>query len=164
MPLSACAPRSSTTNNPETSRCVASLIATVPGAAASCTRAAMLGVSPKTSASVASARANHHRARIDPDSGGELRVPRLFVELRYRVENRQARARRAFGIVVVRRGPAEVGHHAVAQVFRNVAVESRYRFGCGAMVIRATVSRHSSGSSRAAIAVEPTRSQNSTVR
>ena len=43
------------------------VIATVPGSAAACTRAAMLGVSPKTSASCAGAAANHHRARIDAD-------------------------------------------------------------------------------------------------
>src|SRR6266851_6453693 len=43
MPSSACAPRFSTTNSPETSRCTASVISTVPGAATACTRAAILG-------------------------------------------------------------------------------------------------------------------------
>ena len=52
MPLSADAPRLSTTNKPETSRCTASVISTVPGSAAACTRAAILGASPNTSASL----------------------------------------------------------------------------------------------------------------
>ena len=85
---------------------------------------------------VAGAAANHHRARIDPDPGGELRMSRLFVELRDRVENRQARARRTLGVVVVRRGPAEVGHHAVAEILRDVPVEAGYRFGRRAMKSR----------------------------
>ena len=63
-------------------------------------------------------------------------MSRLFVELRDGVENRQARARRALGVVVMRRRPAEVGHHAVAEVLRDVPVEARYRFGRRAMKSR----------------------------
>jgi hypothetical protein len=44
IPLSACAPRSSTTNSRGTSRCVASLIATVPGSVAVSSRAAILRI------------------------------------------------------------------------------------------------------------------------
>ena len=69
---------------------------------------------------MAGACANHHRARIDADPHSQLHVPRQFVELRDGVENRQARARRALRVVVVRRRPAEVRHQAVAQVLRDV--------------------------------------------
>jgi hypothetical protein len=48
----------------------------------------------------------------------------VFVKLRNRVEDREARARGALGVVVVRLGPAEVGHHAVAEVLRDTSAEA----------------------------------------
>src|ERR1700674_5617440 len=63
---------------------------------------------------VAGAFTNHHRARIDTDPCGELRMSGLFVELFDRVEEREARASGALGVVVVRLRIAEIGHHAVA--------------------------------------------------
>ena len=50
-PFIARVPASSTTNQPATKRCVAALIITSPGFAAACTRAAMFGVSPRTTVS-----------------------------------------------------------------------------------------------------------------
>jgi hypothetical protein len=78
---------------------------------------------------VARALTDHDQARIDADPCGQLRVTGLLVELHYRVEEREARACGALGIVVVRGGPTEVSHHAVAEIFRDVAVEARDRFG-----------------------------------
>ena len=83
---------------------------------------------------LARARANHHRARIDADPRRQLRVRRMFVELRDRVEDREARAGGAFGVVVVRLGPAEIGHHPVAEILRDVAAEAGDRFRRRAMV------------------------------
>jgi hypothetical protein len=57
-------------------------------------------------------------------------VPRLLVKL----GDREARARRTLGIFIVRRGPAEVSHHAVSEIFRDVAVKARDRFGGRAMI------------------------------
>src|ERR1700687_3357624 len=57
----------------------------------------------------------------------------LFVELRDRIENREARAHRTLGIVVMRRGPPEISHHAVAEILRDVPAEPRYRFRRGAL-------------------------------
>jgi hypothetical protein len=45
------------------------------------------------------AGANYYAPRIDPDPNRELRVCRLLVELRDRVENREARAYRTLGII-----------------------------------------------------------------
>ena len=59
---------------------------------------------------------------------------RPFVERRDRVEQREARTRGALRIIVVGLGPAEVSHHAVAKILRDVTAEAPYRFGCGAMV------------------------------
>src|SRR6267142_1028129 len=48
----------------------------------------------------------------------------MFVELRDRVEDREARARGTLGVVVMRFGPAEVSHHAVAKVLRDMPTEA----------------------------------------
>src|SRR6202040_190557 len=43
---------------------------------------------------------------------------------------------RPLSIVVVRRGPAEISHHAVAEIFRHMAIEARDRFGSDSMITR----------------------------
>ena len=48
----------------------------------------------------------------------------VLVEFRYGVEDRQARARSTLGVVVVRLGTAEVCHHAVAKVLRDMPAEA----------------------------------------
>ena len=113
---------------------------------------------------LAGARANHHRARIDPDPCGELWMRGLFVELRDRVEDRETRTRGTLGVVVMCLGIAEVGHHAVAKILRDITAEARRsprppRDGSRRRS-RATLR----GQAAAAISVESTRSQNSTVR
>ena len=52
-PLRRCGPRSASSNSPPTSRRVAWLITTLPGAASACSRAARFGVSPTTACSCA---------------------------------------------------------------------------------------------------------------
>jgi hypothetical protein len=59
----------------------------------------------------------------------------MLVELRYRVEDRQARARGALGIVVMRLGPAEIGHHAVAKVLGDTPAEALNCLRCRTMVL-----------------------------
>src|SRR5712692_10084496 len=85
---------------------------------------------------LADARTNHHRARIDANSRRELLTPRLFAELRDRVEDCEAGARSALRVIVVRLGPTEIGHYAVAEILRDVAAEARYRLGSSAMIPR----------------------------
>ena len=48
----------------------------------------------------------------------------VLVKFGYCVEDRQARARSTLGVVVVRLGLAEVGHHAVAKVLRDMPAEA----------------------------------------
>jgi hypothetical protein len=84
---------------------------------------------------VAGALTNHGRARIDTDPGGQLRMSRLLIKFRDRVEDREAPARSALRIVVVRRGPPEIGHDAVAEVLSDVTVEALDRLPDGPMVV-----------------------------
>ena len=72
-------------------------------------------------------------------------------------------AHRPLGVVLVRLRIAEIDEHAVAHVLGDEAVEAGDRLGARSDDRRAMTSRRSSGSSRAASAVEPTRSQNITV-
>src|ERR1700756_2710084 len=48
----------------------------------------------------------------------------MFVELRECVENRQARSRGTFAVVVVGLGIAEVRHYAITEVLRDMTVEA----------------------------------------
>jgi hypothetical protein len=48
----------------------------------------------------------------------------VFVELRYRVEDREARARGTLGVVVMGLWIAEIGHHAVAKVLRDMPAKA----------------------------------------
>jgi hypothetical protein len=66
-----------------------------------------------------------NRCRSWPTAWG---APGLLVELRYGLENRQARASGTLRIVVVRLGPAEERHHAVTEVLGDVTAEARYCF------------------------------------
>src|SRR5690348_2197899 len=71
------------------------------------------------------------RAPVDLDS----RLRRgLLVELRDGVHHAQASARGAFRIVVARLRPAEIGHHAIAQILGDVTAVASYPFGSGAMI------------------------------
>src|ERR1700730_2175034 len=48
----------------------------------------------------------------------------VLVELRYGAEDRQACARGTLGVIVVRFRIAEIGHHAVAEVLRDMPAEA----------------------------------------
>jgi hypothetical protein len=58
----------------------------------------------------------------------------LLVELRDFIEDREARADGTLAIVVVGLRIPEERHHAVAQIFCDVAVEARNRSRSGAMI------------------------------
>ena len=74
--------------------------------------------------------------RIDADPCGQLRVCRLLVEVGDGVENCEARARGTLSIVVMRLRIPEVSHDPVAEIFRDVPIETGYRFGRYAMIAR----------------------------
>jgi len=63
-------------------------------------------------------------------------MPGLPVEIYDRIQNREARARSPLGIIVMRSGPTEISHDPVAEILRDVAVETRDRFGGCAMIPR----------------------------
>jgi hypothetical protein len=67
-PFSPDAPRPSTTNKPEISRCTASVTSTVPGSAAACTPCGDIGSFAEYLRFVAGARTYHHRTRINANS------------------------------------------------------------------------------------------------
>jgi hypothetical protein len=48
----------------------------------------------------------------------------VFIELGDRIEDREARACGTLRVVVMRLGPAEIGHHTVAKVLRDMPVEA----------------------------------------
>jgi len=113
---------------------------------------------------LACARANHNRSGIDADARRQRRVLRgLFVELGDSLENREASTRRALGVIVMGLGITEESHHAVAQIFRDMAAVPNDRFRRRAMV-RGNGGAPVLGIHASRDRVEPTRSQNNTVR
>ena len=87
----------------------------------------------------------------------------VVLESRDGTDNREARTCRPLGVIIMCLGIAEEGYHAVAQILRDVAAISGDRFRGGAMVC-GNRGAPVLGSMPAAIAVEPARSQNNTVR
>src|SRR5260370_5497524 len=82
--------------------------------------------------------ANHDGTAIDPDTNRQSRtaaLPIALIESPDRVNYRESRARGAFGVVVVRFGPSEVRHDAIAKVLSYKAVEAGDRFGHGAEIV-----------------------------
>src|ERR1700730_17645790 len=59
----------------------------------------------------------------------------VLVELRYGIEDGQAGAGSALGVVVVRFRIAEIGHHAVAKVLRDMPAEALDCLRRGVMVV-----------------------------
>ena len=59
----------------------------------------------------------------------------MFVELRNRVEDREARTRSTLGVVIMCFGIAEIGHHPVAKVLRNTLAEALDRLRRRMMVL-----------------------------
>src|SRR5215472_7982201 len=90
---------------------------TPPGGASACNRAARLGVSPTT----ALGSPPPISAGGDADAGAEPYSPP--VEAGYGFRDLQTGAHRSFGIVLMGDRKAEIGQHAVAQVFREKPVE-----------------------------------------
>ena len=75
-------------------------------------------------------RIHHHRTGFEADAGGKLRLAGtgiLAVELGERALDRQRRARRAFGIVLLRDRIAEQRHQPVAELLGDVAAHLRHR-------------------------------------
>src|ERR1700674_2749936 len=63
-------------------------------------------------------------------------MPRFLVEPGERVEDCEAGARSSFGVIVMGLRIAEERHHAIAQIFRDVPVETRNRLRRRAQVSR----------------------------
>ena len=86
----------------------------------------------------AASRPNHYCAGMDSDPHLHQRalLPRIGVQARDRIDDRDSGARRPFGVVVVRLGPTEVRHHSIAQKLGNMAAEARNHLCCRAMIIR----------------------------
>jgi hypothetical protein len=57
-----------------------------------------------------------------------------LVERRYRFKDSQAGAGGTLCVIFVGFGPAEVGHHTVAEVFGDVTAVSGYRLGSSTMI------------------------------
>ena len=127
-PLSRCGPRSSSSNTPPSSRRVAWLITTLPGAASAWSRAARFGVSPTTVCSLrralADQLADHDQAGRDADPRRERHARAAWLEPRHRLDQLEPGAHRPLGVVLVRLRPAEVGEHAIAHVLGDVAAPS----------------------------------------
>ena len=134
MPRSACAPRSSATKRPATSRWVAALISTVSDSANVWMRAATFGVSPSASVSLRPA------APTSPTTTGPVWMP-TRTEKRWFAGSASSRA---ISSTIAR--PARTARSAssscasgqpkgtVAQVLRHVAPEARDHCACGALV------------------------------
>jgi hypothetical protein len=56
---------------------------------------------------------------------------RFLIEQRYRFENSQASTAGTLGIIFVRLGIAEVGHHAITLILNDLTAEPSYGVGCG---------------------------------
>ena len=106
--------------------------------------------------------ADHDQAGRDADPGRQRLARRRRPAAASAVDQRQPGPDRPLGVVLVRLRPAEIGEHAVAHVLGDVAAPALDHLGAG-VLIGADHPPMSSGSSRAASSVEPTRSQNSTV-
>ena len=161
-PLSRRGPRSSSSNRPPTSRRVAWLITTLPGAASACSRAARFGVSPTTACSCAAPSPTSSPTTTSPvaiPTRGcqRARPPGATERSADRLDDRQAGPDRALGLVLVRLRPAEVGEHAVAHVLGDVAPRSADHPGA-AFLVGADHLAHVLGIEPADSSVEPTRS------
>src|SRR5438105_2594187 len=94
----------------------------------------MLGVSPKTSASLPAPASTTTAPESMPTLTDTLGVSRLLVEFRHPFKDSQASERGAFSIIFVGLRPAEVGHYAVTKVLGDVATITGDRVGRSAMV------------------------------
>ena len=75
------------------------------------------------------------RPGVHPDPHGERRPGREGrIQRPHRVENRETRTDRSFGVVLPRGRPAKVHEEPVAEVLRHVAAEARHRGGGRPMV------------------------------
>ena len=105
------------------------------------------------------------RTAIEPDAGGERgeSAPGVRgVQVFERAKNRQARARGAFRIILLRPRISEQRHEPVAELFGDMAAVLANRLG-GVIEIGADEVAPVLGVERAARLVDPTKSQNITV-
>src|SRR5215472_14359055 len=83
--------------------------------------------------------ADYYRSRVDSNPYRKLLKPLLIersVERCHSLDDNQARSHGTFGIVFVRGGIAEPSQNAIAQVLRNIALETRHRFGGNSLIAR----------------------------
>ena len=98
---------------------------THPGSASACRRAARFGIADHcllARCPLAHKIAHHHSAGRNTHARPQLRVW-IGLEPRYRLGQREPRAHRPLGIVLMRLRPAEIGQDAVAQELGNVPLE-----------------------------------------
>ncbi len=81
---------------------------------------------------VADQIAHDHEPGRDADAAGERLA--AAAQLRHRRHDRETRPHRALGLVLVRPGPAEIGEHAIAHEFRDMAFEPPDLTGHGVLV------------------------------
>ena len=100
---------------------------TVPGAASPCSRAARFGVSPTTASSRDAPSPISSPTTTSPVATPTRQAnasPSGVASRCHRRDQPEPGPDRALGRVLVRRGPAEIGQHAVAQELGDVAVEA----------------------------------------
>jgi hypothetical protein len=101
-------------------------------------------------------------SRVDSDAHRQSERGVLGVQLLDALEDREARADRALGIVLVRNRRSERGHDRVADELLHRSTERLDAIACPS-VVRSDASLHLLRSADSEAAVKPTRSQNSTV-
>ena len=138
MPFSSAAPRSAQENSAPVSRRVAASTTTAPGSARACRRAARFGVSPTTPRSRASPSPMTSPTTTEPVAMPTRAAsgPAEVSQARDGRRRGEAGAHRALGVVLVRRGPAEVRQHTVAEQLGDVTAILAHRFDHSAVVGR----------------------------
>src|SRR5215472_12273933 len=83
--------------------------------------------------------ADHYRSGVDSNPYRKRLKPLYIersVERRHSLDDEQPCSHGTFGIVFVRCGIAEPSQHTIAEVLRNIALETRHRFGGNSLIAR----------------------------
>ena len=83
--------------------------------------------------------ADHYRSGVDSNPYRKRLKPLYIersVERRHFLDDNQPCSHGTFGIVFVRSGISEPSQNAIAQVLRNIALETRHRFGGNSLIAR----------------------------
>ena len=145
---------------------VAALITTVSGSASPCSRAAMLGVSPKASCSCCVAAANladDDQPGVNADAHWDAALLRQAdIQRSHGLHNPKPGPHGALRIIFMRHRIAKVHQQAIAQILRDMPLIAVDHLGAG-LLIGPHHLPQLFGVELLESAVEPTRSQNITV-